>query len=144
MTSNVHIFDYGKRLMAERIAGDTLKSINGMYLEYSDTPLVDLEYRDVAYFSQLKKRPHSGYGRVAVKDIHVIGDGSIQITGIFSCSDLKGGRLCKDSRLEVVTLAYMQDDIEAKDGFIASVKLTTPMKLIKGAAMSVTITLNLE
>ena len=144
MSGEVRIFDAGIRLFAERIAGTTDATINGMYLEYGDDMNVDVSGRSLAYFSELTEKPHSGYGRIAVQDIHVDPEGNIKVMGLFSCGDLKGGSIGKDTRLVAVTLACIDGASQANDIFLACTRLATPMKLVKGSAMSITITLNLE
>lgn len=140
MNSAVVIYPEGRKLFAERIAKNVDRRIDGMYLEYSDGQAVDTTGRSPAYYDMLSGHPRSGYARIAVHDIAVNDDGSIKITGLFSSSDLKGGRIGRDTRINAVTLACFG----SPDLFIATTQLATPVKPIKGAAMSITVTLNLE
>lgn len=142
MNDSVTIYPEGRRLFAERIARNTEQCINGMYLEYSDNPDVDMTGRDLAFYDMLGNQAHSGYGRISVQDIYVREDGGIRITGLFSSADLRGGRISKDVKITAVTLAYLAGN--SNDVFLATVRLDTPVRPVKGAAMSMTVTLNLE
>lgn len=128
----------GRRFFAERIVG-TDACINGIYVEYSDIPAIDAEGRSQSYFTELKSRPHSGYGRIHVRELNLDEDGNVKVSGVFTAADLKGGKISKDSRIVAATLAYMPDGVESHDRILYTSILSEPMRIVKGVYMSLTI-----
>ena len=136
--SNVAVLPEGRKFFAERVVG-TDACINGIYVEYMDCACNSPEGRGPAYFEDLIKKEHAGYGRIAVRDVVLDKDGNIKVTGVFTSSDPKGGRINKDTKIVAATLVYMKDDVAFNDRFLYTALLPTPMKIVKGVYMSITV-----
>lgn len=130
----------GNRFLAEVLAGAD-KRINGMYVEYGPEPLLAVGERSPSYFEELLRSPASGYGRIAVQNAVVNDNNTVTFTGLITSADMHGGKPGRGSLLLGATLVWMPDDLVAHDVPLYSALFSNPIRLVKGAYTTVSVTL---
>lgn len=128
----------GISVLAEAVAKGNV--IDGIYVEFGGSAAASAE-RNAVYFNNLASIPGHGYARVHITHAYSEGD-IVKFTALVTAEDFTSAPP-DDAYINCVSLAKMDPVSNANDVIICTSDLEAPVKLVKGAYISINTALKI-